>query len=65
MSIDSLRPIEPMHMRKLLTSNTSLDEIRAALDTVDGEAKFDGTIKPDEKTYPLVHIKIILGCECG
>jgi hypothetical protein len=46
-------------MRKLLTSNTSLDEIRAALDTVEGVAKFDGTIKLDEKIYPLVDIKII------
>jgi hypothetical protein len=59
LSVESLRPIEPMHMRELLTSNTSLDEIKAALDMVEGEAKFDGTIKLDEKTYPLVDIKII------
>jgi len=59
LSVESLRPIEPKHMRKLLTSNKSLDEIRAALDTVEGEAKFDGTIKLDEKIYPLVDIKII------
>ncbi|MHB8119634.1 MAG: hypothetical protein ACYDHX_13055 [Methanothrix sp.] len=59
LSVESLRPIEPTHMRKLLTSNASLNEIRAALDTVEGEAKFDGTIKLDEKIYPLVDIKII------
>ncbi|MCK9440888.1 MAG: hypothetical protein M0Q13_05655 [Methanothrix sp.] len=57
--MESSRPIEPRHMRNLLTSNTSLDEIRAALDTIEGEAKFDGTIKLDEKIYTLVDIKTI------
>jgi hypothetical protein len=59
LSVESLRPIEPMHMRNLLTSNTSLDEIRAALDTIEGGAKFDGTMKLDENIYTLVDIKII------
>jgi hypothetical protein len=59
LSVESSRPIEPRHMRNLLTSNTSLDEIRAALDTIEGEAKFDGTIKLDEKIYTLVDIKTI------
>jgi hypothetical protein len=59
LNVESLRPIEPMHIRNLLTSNTSLDEIRTALDMVEGDAKFDGTMKLDENIYTLVDIKII------
>lgn len=58
LSVESLRPIEPKHMRNLLTSNKSLDEIRAALDEAEGEARYDGTIKLDEIIYSLINIKI-------
>ena len=56
--IESLRPINPMHMRNLLTSNKSLAEIREALDTAEGDEKFDGGIKLDETFYSLVNIRI-------
>lgn len=56
LSVVSARAIEPKSMRTMLTSNSSLDEIRAALDETEGQTRFDGAIKLDESIYPLANI---------
>lgn len=58
LSIVSGRAIEPESMRTMLTSNRSLDEIRAALGDAEGVNRFDGAIKLDERIYPLANIRV-------
>jgi hypothetical protein len=58
LSVVSVKSIEPKSMRNMLTSNRSLDEIRAALGATEGESRFDGAIKLDESIYSLGGIKM-------
>jgi hypothetical protein len=59
LSVVSVKTIEPKKMRKMLTSNQSLDEIREALGATEGESRFDGAIKLDESIYSLSDIKML------
>ena len=59
LSVVSVKTIEPKKMRKMLTSNQSLDEIREALGATEGESRFDGAIKLDESIYSLGGIKML------
>lgn len=58
LSVVSARTIEPNNMRNMLTSNRSLDEIRAALGETKDRNRFDGAIKLDDSIYPLAGIKM-------
>ena len=57
-SVVSAKTIEPKSMRKMLTSNRSLDEIRAALGQAESATRFSGAIKLGESIYPLADIKM-------
>lgn len=59
LSVVSVKTIEPKKMRKMLTSNQSLDEIREALGATEGESMFDGAIKLDESIYSLGGIRML------
>ena len=59
LSVVSVKTIEPKKMRKMLTSNQSLDEIREALGATEGESRFDGAIKLDESIYSLGGIRML------
>jgi hypothetical protein len=58
LNIESIRSLDPTHVRMLLSSNTSLEEIRNAVDKNDGNATYRGAIKLGERIYPLVNIMI-------
>jgi hypothetical protein len=56
--VECLMPMEPGRVQKLLASNRSLEEIREAIGGVKGETIYQGSMKLDEKIYPLINIRI-------
>ncbi len=56
--VECLMPMEPRSVQKLLASNKSLDEIRKAIGSEQGDAIYRGNMKLDEKIYLLMNIMI-------
>lgn len=56
--VECLTPVEPRRVQKLLASNKSLEEIRDAIGSEQGDAVYRGSMKLDETVYPLVNIRI-------
>ncbi len=50
--------MEPRRVQKLMASNKSLDEIRDAIRAAHGEPMYHGSMKLDERIYPLISIRI-------
>ena len=58
-SIESVRPINPMSVRKLLASNRTLDEIEREILPHEGNTTFRGRIRLGINPYQLTNIKMI------
>jgi hypothetical protein len=56
--VECLMPMEPRRVQKLLASNKSLEEIKAAIGAAQGEPMYHGSMKLDERIYPLINIRI-------
>lgn len=56
--VECLTPMEPRRVQKLLASNKSLEEIRDAIGSEQGEAICRGDMKLDERVYPLTNIRV-------
>jgi hypothetical protein len=54
--VESIRYIEPLNMRTLLSSNKSLEEIRQEIEAKDGNTTYRGRIMLDSEIYPLQSI---------
>ncbi|MFB3766353.1 MAG: hypothetical protein ACE14P_14055 [Methanotrichaceae archaeon] len=57
-SIESVRPVEPTSITKLLASNKSLDEIRNEIRMQEGNITNRGVMRLDDDIYRLVDIKM-------
>lgn len=57
-SIESVRPVEPTSIIKLLASNTTLDEIRKEIRMHEGNVTNRGVMRLGDDTYRLVDIKM-------
>lgn len=58
LNVEMLLPLEPMHIRKLLASNKSIEEIRKEIKAKDGNATYRGSVRLDKSTYPLHNINV-------
>jgi len=58
-SIESIRPIEPMSVRKLLASNMSIEEVREMIRREEGAAINRGVMKLGDSIYRLMDIEMI------
>ncbi len=56
--VECLIPMEPRRVQKLLASNKSLEEIREAIGSEQGEAVYRGDMLLDKRVYPLVNIQM-------
>lgn len=56
--VECLMPMEPRRVQKLLASNKSLEEIKAAIGASQGEPMYHGSMKLEERIYPLINIRI-------
>lgn len=57
-SIESIRPIEPMSVRKLLASNMSIEEVREVIRKEEGAAVSRGVMKLSDSVYRLMDIEM-------
>ncbi|HWQ19758.1 MAG TPA: hypothetical protein VN455_08270 [Methanotrichaceae archaeon] len=57
-SIESIRPIEPMSVRKLLASNMSIEEVRKVIREEEGAAINRGVMKLSDSVYKLMDIEM-------
>lgn len=58
LNVESLMPLDPSQIRKLLASNKSLEEISQEIRAKGGEAIHRGGMRLDKIIYPLVNITI-------
>lgn len=58
-SIESVRPVEPTCIIKLLASNMTLDEIRNEIRMQEGNVTNRGVMRLDDDTYRLVDVKMV------
>ncbi len=57
--VQALIPVDAMHIRKLLSSNTSLAEIRGEIRNRNGERAYRGSLMLDQTIYPLINIVVL------
>jgi hypothetical protein len=57
-SIESVRPVGPVNVRKLLASNMTLDEVRKEILVEEGNATFRGHLRLGECTYLLTNVEV-------
>ena len=57
-SIESVRPVGPMNVRRLLSSNMTLDEVRKEILAEEGNATFRGHLRLGESTYWLTNVEV-------
>jgi hypothetical protein len=57
-SIESLRPIEPVSVRKLLASNMTIEEVSNEILAQEGNITYRGHIMLQESAYQLTNIKM-------
>jgi len=55
-SIESVRPVGPVNVRKLLASNMTLDQVRNEILAEGG--KFRGHLRLGESTYWLINVEV-------
>jgi hypothetical protein len=58
LNVETLMPLEPTHVRELLSSNKSLEEIRGDIRENIGITTYRGSMMLDRSIYPLVEIEI-------
>jgi hypothetical protein len=58
-SIEGVRPVRPMGVRKLLAMNMTLDEVKKEILAEEGNAIYRGHLRLEETTYWLVGIEVI------
>ncbi|VVB70133.1 Uncharacterised protein [uncultured archaeon] len=57
LNVEALQPLEPDHIRSLLASNKSLEEIRSEILTDKGSVTYRGSMMLDKSIYPLTGIE--------
>lgn len=57
-SIESIRPIEPMNVRKLLASNMSIEEVRDEIRREEGSVMHQGLMKIGNEVYMLSNVSL-------
>lgn len=59
-SIESVRPVEPVNIRKLLASNKTIDEVGKEILAEDGKLTYRGHLKLGESTYWMTNVEVWL-----
>ena len=59
-SIESVRPVGPVNVRKLLASNETLEEVGKEIAAEEGNATYRGHLKLGESTYWLTNVEVKL-----
>jgi hypothetical protein len=57
-NVERLMPLEPMAMRRLISSNKSIEEIRENILTKRGNAIYRGNMRLDWRNYILMNIEV-------
>jgi hypothetical protein len=57
-SIESVRPVGPMNVRKLLASNKTLDEVGKEILAEEGNVTYRGHLRLGERTYWLTNVEV-------
>jgi hypothetical protein len=57
-NVERLMPLEPMAMRRLISSNKSIEEIRENILTKGGPPIYHGNMRLDWRNYILINIKV-------
>jgi hypothetical protein len=57
-SLESMRPIEPMNVRKLLATNMSIEQVRERVRQEEGDVTQQGVMKLGDQIYRLVNISM-------
>lgn len=57
-SIESVRPVEPINVRKLLASNKTIDEVGKEILSQEGKLTYRGHLKLGESTYWMTNIEV-------
>lgn len=57
-SIESLRPVEPINVRKLLASNKTIDEVGKEILADEGKLTYRGHLKLGESTYWMTNVEV-------
>jgi hypothetical protein len=61
--VESRRHVEPALIRRLLSSNKSLEEIREMIGEEQGQAAWRGAIRVDKRLYLLMNIQLLASFE--
>jgi hypothetical protein len=56
--IERLSPLEPGQIRGFLVSNKSIEEIREAINSGEGQTLYQGRMRLDDTGYPLINIDL-------
>ena len=59
-SIESVRPVGPVNVRKLLASNKTLEEVGKEILSEEGNATYRGHLRLGESTYWLTNVEVKL-----
>lgn len=59
-SIESVRPVGPLNVRKLLASNKTLEEVGKEILAEEGNATYRGHLRLGESTYWLTNVEVKL-----
>ncbi|VVB64597.1 Uncharacterised protein [uncultured archaeon] len=59
-SIESIRPVGPMNVRKLLASNKTLEEVGKEILAEEGNVTYRGHLRLGESTYWLTNVEVRL-----
>jgi len=59
-SIESVRPVGPVNVRKLLASNKTLDEVGKEILAEEGNVTYRGHLRLGESTYLLTNVEVTL-----
>lgn len=57
-SIESVRPVEPINVRKLLASNKTIDEVGKEILSEEGKLTYRGHLKLGESTYWMTNVEV-------
>ena len=57
-SIESVRPVGPVNVRKLLASNKTLEEVGKEISADEGNATYRGHLRLGESTYWLTNVEV-------
>ncbi len=59
MNIDLIKNVDPVHLRDLMTSNKSIEDIKGELRAAAGATAARGSIGINEVNYPLINIELL------